>query len=77
MQLASLKETFVNVLHLRIGDFFFFLKTHVIYESSMLFNKILRCYYHCGILTDRKLIRAKLHSKAEVEFISEERVGIE
>lgn len=62
MQLASLKETFVNVLHLRIGDIFFFLKIRVIYKSSLLFNKILRCYYHCGILLYRKLFRAKLHS---------------
>lgn len=37
MQLASLKETFVNVLHLRIGDFFFSLKIH------MSFTKVVCC----------------------------------
>ena len=36
MQLASLKETFVNVLHLRIGDFFF-------PSKYMSFTKVVCC----------------------------------
>lgn len=51
MQLASLKETFVNLFYLLKGDIFFikyvsFIKIHV------LFNKIQRRYYHHGTLID-------------------------
>ena len=72
MQLASLKETFVNLFYLLKGDIFFF-KYVLFIKIFVLFNKIQRHYYRHGILIDRKLIIARLaSSKAKVKYINEE-----
>lgn len=74
MQLAALKETFVNSFYLLRGDIFF-IKYMSFIKIFVLFNKTQRHYYHHGILIDWKLIIARLASrKAKVKYINEERV---
>ena len=72
MQLASLKEAFVNLFYLLKGDIFF--SKYVSFVKIFLsFNKIQRQYCHHGILTGWKLIIARLtSSKAKAKYINEE-----